>query len=680
MAFSFPQIAALIGIGCVVIMLIYVAALRSQYRLAEAERKRTNAAEAQLKEEQRLSRSMMDNTSDLMAIYRIEGDRLLISEWNPALRRFYSGREPEVNIGLWVNRPIDAFLAEVVGLDEEAIAKRLLPFRKAVAAAQPVAYSTTIPGAHGTQYRESLIVPLTDAQGRVTHLFYRASDVTGRRLSEDELRRSADQFAGMFNLVPNALAISRADSGRLLTVNDAWTRLFGWQRAEVLGRTAVDLGLWIDPADRAGFLATLQRDGRLRPTVNHMRARDGREVLCLTSANVIDWEGAQAILISHQDITEVESLRREAQALGERFIKLFHTSPVPTLITRLADGGILEMNQAYLDTNGYTRDELLGGTSGNLGMWIEPGDRAQLIAEIMKGATVRNRRMQFRNGVGEIRDYLYSAERIDWHGEAAVVSFPVDVTELEHAQRDLQKLTESLEDRVTQRTAALEAANRELESFSYSVSHDLRAPLRALSGFSGLLAAHPAISADAEAAGHARRINAAASRMGALVDALLQFARLSQREVAPRPVNLAESVESLIAELTSAAAGRRVRWVVGPLPAVRGDPALLRLVLQNLLDNALKYSRDRDETVIEIDATRGEGETVVRVKDNGVGFDMQYADKVFGVFERLHADSEFEGTGIGLASAQRIVQRHGGRIWCTAAPGEGAAFYFSLPD
>ena len=145
-------------------------------------------------------------------------------------------------------------------------------------------------------------------------------------------------------------------------------------------------------------------------------------------------------------------------------------------------------------------------------------------------------------------------------------------------------------------------------------------------------------------------------------------------------VPLGAEVEAIVAELDQAAPGHRIRWVTGPLPTVRGDPALLRLVLQNLIENAVKYSARREDAVIEIDAQRSGAETVVRVKDNGIGFEMQYADKIFGVFERLHADGEFEGTGIGLANARRIVQRHGGRIWCTSAPGEGAAFYFALPD
>lgn len=679
MDLSLAQIAAVVGLACVLVMLVYVAALRSQYRLAQAERARTLATEAQLQEEQRLSRSMMDNTSDLMAIYRIEGDRLLISEWNRALRRFYSGREPEVDFPSWVGRPIDEFLSEVNGMDATAVAERLRPFRTAISTRQPVSYSTTIPGMQGLQHRESLIVPLTDAEGRVTHLFYRAADVTSQRATEAELRRSADQFAGMFNLAPNALAIVHDRDGRLLAVNDAWTRLYGWRRAEVLGRTALQLGLWVNPSEREALIATLKRDRRQAPMINHLRARDGREHICLTSAESIDWHGDPAMLVSHQDITELESVRREAQASGERFQKLFDLSPTPIVVSAAADARYLAMNEAWLQLHGFSRREVEGRNALALGVWVQKGDRERIIEMLERGVEVRGLPMRFRKKSGETYDALYSATLGDWMGERALIATPLDVTALHRATDEIRRLNETLEERVSQRTAELEQSNRELESFSYSVSHDLRAPLRAMSAFSALLAQRPSVMADGEAMGYAGRVSNAASRMGKVVDALLQFSRLSRQPISMRPVALGTEVEAIVAELGQAHPGRRVRWVTGPLPTVRGDPALLRLVLQNLVENAVKYTARRDEAVIEIDAARANGEVVVRVKDNGVGFDMQYADKLFGVFERLHADDEFEGTGIGLANARRIVQRHGGRIWCTSAPGEGAAFYFALP-
>jgi light-regulated signal transduction histidine kinase (bacteriophytochrome) len=333
-----------------------------------------------------------------------------------------------------------------------------------------------------------------------------------------------------------------------------------------------------------------------------------------------------------------------------------------------------------LQLHGYTRAEIEGQDALAMGVWMEKGERARIIDMLGRSVEVRGVPMRFRKKSGEIYDALYSATLGDWMGARALIATPLDVTELHRAADEIRRLNETLEERVSQRTAELEQSNRELESFSYSVSHDLRAPLRAMSAFSALLAQRPSVIADSEATGYASRVSNSASRMGTVVDALLHFSRLSRLEINIRPVPLGPEVEAIIVDLGQAHPGRRVRWVTGPLPTVRGDPTLLRLVLQNLIENAVKYTARRDEAVIEIDSTSANSEVVVRVKDNGVGFDMQYADKLFGVFERLHADGEFEGTGIGLANARRIVQRHGGRIWFASEPGKGAAFYFALPE
>ncbi len=379
------------------------------------------------------------------------------------------------------------------------------------------------------------------------------------------------------------------------------------------------------------------------------------------------------------DITERLKAESELRRSAERFETVFELSPVPIVVGAIEDGRYLAVNEAWLQLHGYSRQELEGHGSLSLGVWADPADRARLVEMISKGTPVRRVPIRFRKKSGEVFETLYSATLAEWKGERAVIATPQDVTELRQAAAEIRLLNETLEARVAQRTRALEQANQELEAFSYTVSHDLRAPLRAITGFSALLGQRPGIASDAEGADYARRVTAAASRMGTIVDALLDFSRLSRQDLANRRVDLAAEVEAIIAEFGEVTAGRGLRWKVGALPAVNGDPTLLRLVLQNLLDNAIKYSARRADPVIEIDATQAGGETVVRVKDNGIGFEMQYAAKVFGVFERLHADGEFEGTGIGLANAQRIVQRHGGRIWCEATPGEGATFYFSLP-
>jgi signal transduction histidine kinase len=252
--------------------------------------------------------------------------------------------------------------------------------------------------------------------------------------------------------------------------------------------------------------------------------------------------------------------------------------------------------------------------------------------------------------------------------------------ELQSAHRQIVEMNQLLETRVAQRTAALDAANKELEAFSFSVSHDLQAPLRRINGFAQLLNDSVSPSMDGDNREMLRHVIDASKQMSQLIDALLAFARTSRTEMHFEEVDLDILADKVIADLDDACRGRIIEWRRTPLPRVRGDAILLHQVLVNLLSNAVKYTRTRAKAVIEIGAVEGRNnETVVSISDNGVGFDMRYADKLFGVFQRMHRAAEFEGTGVGLANAQRIVTRHGGSIWANAALGSGATFCVSLP-
>jgi PAS domain S-box-containing protein len=280
---------------------------------------------------------------------------------------------------------------------------------------------------------------------------------------------------------------------------------------------------------------------------------------------------------------------------------------------------------------------------------------------------------------GSPLDVEMAAAPLNFAGKAAAQVIVHDVTDRKRAEKEIRRLNADLEQRVVERTSELESANTELEAFSYSVSHDLRAPLRHIEGFVEILLASKAAALDDESNLHLQTIAKASKQMGRLIDDLLTFSRTARAELNKIKLSLDDLVKSSINDLEPEIKQRKVEWVIAKMPDVLADPGLLRQVILNLLSNALKYTRKRDVTRIEIGCQSKRSEHVIFVRDNGVGFDKRYAHKLFGVFQRLHRAVDFEGTGIGLANVRRIISRHGGRTWAEGEVDKGATFYFSLP-
>jgi signal transduction histidine kinase len=334
-------------------------------------------------------------------------------------------------------------------------------------------------------------------------------------------------------------------------------------------------------------------------------------------------------------------------------------------------------NRAFYDTFRVTPAECEGRVLYELGagQWDVPALRPLLEEVIPRDGQVRDFAVEHDFPRLGRRTMLLNARRVAQAGGPGrrILLAVEDVTEKYQAREEARRLREELEERVRQRTA-------ELEAFSYSVSHDLRSPLRALDGFARILLEEYAPNLPPEGQEYVRDIRRNAQKMGQLIDDLLAFSRLGRQPLQRRRVAPAALVREVLEDLRPERDARRVAVVVGDLPACHADPALLKQVWANLLGNALKYTRKHDPARVEVGCVEQDGERVYFVRDNGAGFDMRYAGKLFGVFQRLHKAADYDGTGVGLAIVQRIVHRHGGRVWAEAAVNWGATFYFTLPD
>jgi PAS domain S-box-containing protein len=351
------------------------------------------------------------------------------------------------------------------------------------------------------------------------------------------------------------------------------------------------------------------------------------------------------------------------------------------IIVRGHEGRITYWNHGAEELYGWNREEAIGKVSHHLLQTQFPVSVEQMTEELNLydrwiGELVHTRRDGQRITVLARK----SLDRDRQGNPVAVLETITDITERKQAEAEIRRLNTYLELRVAERTTELQAANEEMEAFSYSVAHDLRAPLRHVMAFVELLQKDAGPSLSEINCEHLTTISRATKRMGDLIDDLLAFSRVGRAEMQKTECDLNQLVQETLRDFQADTKERKIVWEIHPLPSVRADCALLRLVLVNLISNAVKFTGNRTAAKIEIGCAPGEkGETVIFIRDNGVGFDPEYAEKLFGVFQRLHSRDEFEGTGIGLANVQRIIKRHGGRVWAEGVVNNGATFYFSIP-
>ncbi|HLO27407.1 MAG TPA: PAS domain S-box protein, partial [Geobacteraceae bacterium] len=504
--------------------------------------------------------------------------------------------------------------------------------------------------------------------GRAVAIVGSLTDITERKQAEEALQESEERYRSLIELAPDAVIIHQ--DGWFAYANAAALQLFGAATFEQLqGRNILEL---IHPDERDTVRARMNqiRGGEKVPSREFRVLRlDGGEVPVEAAGVLIEYRGkpgVQAIIRNISERKQADVALRESE---HRFRTLAAAAYEGIVITE--HGRILDVNEQLTQILGYERSELVGVKVSDL---LPPKEHDRVLANILLGHESQiEHEMLCRDGSRRIVEAR--GKTIDQHGRRLRITAIRDVTERRRAEEKIEMLNTDL----MARAAELEAAYQEMEAFGYTVSHDLRKPLTVINGYSQMILETCGINLDEQCAGFLREICEGTLRMSRLIDSLLDLSRLTRGELRRETVDLCGMARTLAAELSLPEPERRVTFRIGDGIKVSADKGLLRVVLTNLLGNAWKYTAGKGEAVIEIGVTDVAGEPACFVRDNGPGFDMAHADKLFVPFQRLPGAHEFEGHGIGLATVQRIIKRHGGRVWAEGEPGKGATFYFTLP-
>ncbi len=530
-------------------------------------------------------------------------------------------------------------------------------------------------------------------------------DASFREAASRELRESRAYAEGIVDTIREPLLVLDREL-RVGRINRSFAEQFGTAPQEAEGKSFLEMsgGMWRDERLEQALREALTESGGFENfEIEHSTTGEGTKTYSLSARKLVRAGGERAeLLVAISDVSD----RKRAERIHLHFRALFESLPGLYLVLT-PDLRIVAVSDAYLAATMTRREAIVG--RGLFEVFPDNPDdpnasgtsnlRASL--DRVRGSattdTMAIQKYDVRRPNGEFEVRFWSPVNSPVVGADGRLEYIIhrveDVTDFVRAKENAGAEV-SVTARVEQAQAEvfrssqqlhlvneqLRSANAELEAFSYSVSHDLRAPLRHIDGFAEMLVKRAGDGMDATGQRYLKNISAAAKRMGVLIDDLLSFSRMGRAELQCREISIATIVAEATAELQPALIGRRIDWEIGELPSVWADASLVRLVLTNLLSNAIKYTRTRELAKITVGSlVSSPSEVVIFIRDNGVGFDMTYVEKLFGVFQRLHRADEFEGTGIGLANVRRIVVRHGGRVWAEGCVGEGATFYFSLP-
>jgi len=618
----------------------------------------------------------------------------MITSWNRGAERIFGYTAEEI-VGTSIMRLIPAARSS----EEDHILLR-------VQRGESVEHLETVRVAKGGRLIDVLVTvsPITDAAGRVTGVAKVAHDITQRKQAEKQFKASAKEIDDLTVALDQHAIVAITDpQGKITYANDMFCALSKYSREELIGQDHRLISSGHHPKEFIRDLWTTITSGRQWQGEIKNRAKDGS--FYWVDTTIVPFLDEQGKPRQHVAIRiDITARKRTEQALydSEARFRFLNEQLEQRVIERTAalrasearyhllfdsmdegfciiemifderenpvDYRFLEINPAFErhtglhDATGKTMRELAPQHEAN---WFEAYSRVAMTGE-------STRFQSQAKELGRCHD-VYACRFGESKNRQVAIVF-ADITERKAAEANIGQLNVELQRHATE----LEAANKELEAFSYSVSHDLRAPLRAINGFAGIVIKQFGPQMPAAAHPYLERICNAGKQMGLLIDSLLAFSRLSRQPLNGQQVDTGNLVQNVLHDLSPQHEHRRIEFQTAPLPDCWGDPALLRQVWINLLSNAIKYTRGRESARIEIGCVADAGEDVYFVRDNGAGFDMQYAHKLFGVFQRLHLAEKFEGTGVGLAIVHRIVSRHAGRVWAEAEEDRGATFRFTL--
>ncbi len=625
------------------------------------------------------------NASDAIVGRGLDGT---ITSWNKGAERLFGYQAAEI-----VGRPMTALLPREIADESDRILDKL---RHGEVVEQ---FDSTRIAKDGRRISVSLTFsPICDAAGEMIAAAVLMRDNTARRnaeaalrLRQRALRAETEKLHSILDGMAEAVIVADRD-GRIIEANRAALLVQGTTApCDTVEAWMANVQLLLPdrvaflPSDLNPLLRSVGGDATDGLDV-YLRRPDGTGVdIEMTGRPIVDQGGAvTGGVVVFSDITERKQAEADLRAASLYARSLIEASLDPMVMID-ADGKITDVNKATEVATGQPRDRLIGDDFSNY--FTDPEKARAGYRRAFAEGFVTDYALTVRSS-GRAREVLYNASTYcDEKGHVlGVFAAARDITKLKAAEQELTRYQRHLEDLVGERTAALEqtnqaldSANQELELFAYSVSHDLRAPLRAIDGFSRMLQEDYADTLDAEARRLIQVVRDGAEKMTRLIDDILAYSRLGRHELAASAIDMTALARATWNDLATAITGRAIEVKIAPLPGTRGDREMLQRVWQNLLDNAIKFTARKASALVEVGSYPDGNSTVYFVKDNGAGFDMQYVGRLFGVFQRLHGQSDFPGTGAGLAIVQRIVSRHGGRVWAEGKEGEGATFYFALP-